>query len=1346
MENKINIDNNINNKPNNESLNDENKIDNTGIDSIEPKPINEIKNEINNVNSNEPKPINEIKNEINDVNSNEHKPINEIKNEINDVNSNKPKPINEIKYEIINTNETPPEQKNEFKKDPNKNYKIKFSALIEELRQISDKEEKMNYTEFTTNLLLMSSQINQTNKISCLTLISYINHQKENSIYTYYLNKKIFKYLKIQKSIESFLYIRTLYRAAFFLIKEENYFYARKYIVEAEVLSNNSRIDKNSQDMLNSSKKVAENGIMEYIEKYTRKFQDVEKKENLNDHNYCLMKKLFDVLNKNEYKINLDINNKENNEYLYIISKNWFTKAYQFFLDYQKVRDNLIKGSYFKEVFDVNYCYMSYFDQIEWLQNNKHTYSPFPCIIDNYSIINWTDNWLDPLNEDENIILQNNLKEGKGYFLLEKNDFDLIQNFFGVSNIIKRKKTDFIEFKAIILDKRLTNKKNISSLRKRHLQVKQNNKIIDLKEKIIRCIEYALKNNKNEYEILMEKKRTREEKEKSKANYRIKKEKKEEEDEEKKTQEEENQEEENNKINSKEYNIHFYLLEKSKRDVLMEICVSLVNDLPKYESVYLQKIDISENDSITNLISIYDKGKYILIIQLENQNLSPLFINPIISNNKIYTCSSCKNEINNLDKAYKCNICNFSLYCSEICSNNDPIHQKLDKIYIEKYLYEEFNLESFLKKDISELQMLTPESPKGMIGLKNLGNTCYMNSTIQCLSNTFDLTKYFLLQYFRNDVNTGNKLGSNGNVALKYYHLLYYMWCVIGNRIDPSDFVTTFKKLKKQFDGYRQQDAQEFLSVLLDQLHEDLNRITDKPYIELLEKQPDEDDLTASKRWWDLHKKREDSIIIDLFNGQFKSETICKKCKKSSITYDPFMSLCVPLPKTKTHLLFKIFIDTECKYLDFLYEDKSTILDAKQKAIKYISDFGKESSSTFDLEVVLLDQNKTVQKIISTDPKDKKNYMGGTELKKVLINKSEIIFFKKKIVLNEKEYINFFVYPIEPQKPNKEYLYWHHPIPLKYISYPLFFQIPQDTKVIDFYNIVLERIRILNFYIQEKYESFYKSKEITKIIELNLIHSKDTKKEGFLSWFSIEDTCKFCNQSNESNYYCSIDCLGKYGNTIKENFQKVKKPVILAATSDCYNLSGTGKIYLECDLFISNDKNSGNNMGEFTDSIKLKECLELFVSNENFQDDSWFCSKCKELQNSSRKLQIYKPPNYLIILIKRYNFNKISGEKFYGEKNNTFISYPVDNFDITEYIVGPEKDKAIYDLYGVIEHYGSINQGHYTAICKNDGNWVSYNDSIYTIVKSPVSNNAYVLFYKMKNIGEWHNSKKEDNN
>jgi ubiquitin C-terminal hydrolase len=124
------------------------------------------------------------------------------------------------------------------------------------------------------------------------------------------------------------------------------------------------------------------------------------------------------------------------------------------------------------------------------------------------------------------------------------------------------------------------------------------------------------------------------------------------------------------------------------------------------------------------------------------------------------------------------------------------------------------------------------------------------------------------------------------------------------------------------------------------------------------------------------------------------------------------------------------------------------------------------------------------------------------------------------------------------------------------------------------------------------------------------------------------------------------------------------------------------------------------------------------------------------LQKSKLKLQIYKPPHYLIFLLKRYDFKKNYGNTFYGEKNNNFVLYPIKDFDIREYIVGPEKNKAIYDLYGVIEHYGSMNQGHYTAICKNNNKWINYNDSSLEIAKNPISKNAYVLFYKMHNDGE----------
>ena len=1257
---------------------------------------------------------------------------NNNKNEIIDINSIEQKPINEIKDQIININlvEDNKKSKDEFKKDSNKKYYIKFSYIIEDVRRDSDKEEKMNLLEFTINLLLMSSQINQTNKISCLTLLSYINFTRENALYTYYINKKIFKYLQTQKNIESFIYIRTLYRAAFFLKKEKNFFQARKYIGEAEDLSKNSKIDETSAKMLRDIKKSSESGIEEYLDVYMKKFSDIEKSNNLIDEKYLKMKQLFKALNENKYQINHDQNNNnDDNSYFYLINKSWFNKAYQFFLDYIKIRDNNISTNYFKIVFDINYCYQSYFDIFEELQKHNYKYSPFPCLIDNYSIINWTDILLDPLNEDENLILKKELKEGKDYFLLEEKDFKLFQDFFGVSNIIKRKKEHFVQFKAIILDKRLAEQDNNYILRKRNLQVSKKYTINELKEKIIRCINHNLYLVQKEKLILEKKGLERQKKEAILKSDTSKDEK---------IKELENKLKENydgNKYNNNidNYNIHFYLLEKKKKDILMEICISLINNLPKYESIFLHNINVSENNLVSNLVSSYDKKSYMLIIELQEKS-SSLFINPILQINTKYSCAICKKEIHNLEKAYKCNICNYSLFCSEECANNDLIHEKLDKIFLEKYLYEEFNLNSFLKKDISNLTMLTPESQKGMVGLINLGNTCYINSTLQCLSNTVDLTKYFLMQYFRNDINTGNKLGSSGNIAFKYYKLLSNMWCNFENKIDPSEFVNAFKNLKKQFGGSRQQDAQEFLSVLLDQLHEDLNRITDKPYIELLEKQPNEDDLIASKRWWDLHKKREDSIIVDLFNGQFKSETICQKCGKSSITYDPFMSLCLSLPKTKTHFIFKIFIGIECKYLDFIYENKNiTLLDLKKKAIDFISK-EKKSTDFFDLEMVLLDENKTVEKIIQTDINDKKNYMGGIELNKILTTKNELIFFEKKLISNEEDYITIFVYPIEEQKPNKDYAYWNHPIPLKYLSYPLYYKIKNDTTVDDFNNKVFNRILSLHFFIEDKYNSFMKSQEYSKILDLKLIHSKDTKKDGFWAIFSIEDTCKFCNESNETNYYCSIEKWGSYKSTLKDFFKKVKKPVILAATSKCYNLSGEGKIYLECDLFTSNNLNSEKMLNKYTDSIILKDCLELLVKNENLQDDSWFCSNCKKLEKSKQRLQIYKPPNYLIILIKRYNYNKEIGQTFSGEKNNTFISYPTDNFDITEYIVGPEKNKAIYDLYGVIEHYGSLNQGHYTAICKNDGNWVSYNDSMIKIVDSPVSKNAYVLFYKMKDI------------
>ena len=159
---------------------------------------------------------------------------------------------------------------------------------------------------------------------------------------------------------------------------------------------------------------------------------------------------------------NIDNNNEDEDNYLYLLNKSWFKKAFQFLSDYEKFRNNNSKEDYFSIAFNPEYCYKKYFDTNKENMKNIHKYVQFPCNIDNYSIINWTDNLNDPSNEDENYIVKKNLKEGKDYFLLQKNDFIFLQNFFGVTNIIKRKKNceAFIEIKAILLEERLYEKEN----------------------------------------------------------------------------------------------------------------------------------------------------------------------------------------------------------------------------------------------------------------------------------------------------------------------------------------------------------------------------------------------------------------------------------------------------------------------------------------------------------------------------------------------------------------------------------------------------------------------------------------------------------------------------------------------------------------------------------------------------------------------------------------------------------------------------------------------------------------------------------------------------------------------
>ncbi|KAF8705250.1 peptidase C19 family, partial [Rhizoctonia solani] len=192
----------------------------------------------------------------------------------------------------------------------------------------------------------------------------------------------------------------------------------------------------------------------------------------------------------------------------------------------------------------------------------------------------------------------------------------------------------------------------------------------------------------------------------------------------------------------------------------------------------------------------------------------------------------------------------------------------------------------------------------GMSGLRNMGNTCYMNSVLQCLSGTVPFTRFFTDRRWHHEVNMMNPLGTRGELANAFYSLLRDMWQGDLPYLTPVPFRKSICAHARQFAGSEQHDAQEFLLFLLDGIHEDLNRIIVKPQFEELtpEREAELEGMPkqlAGAHEWARYKRRNDSIVVDYFQGQFCNQMQCLTCGQTSTTYNAFLNLSVPIPANK---------------------------------------------------------------------------------------------------------------------------------------------------------------------------------------------------------------------------------------------------------------------------------------------------------------------------------------------------------------------------------------------------------------------------------------------------------------
>ncbi|XP_078727360.1 ubiquitin carboxyl-terminal hydrolase 15-like isoform X1 [Lampetra fluviatilis] len=654
-------------------------------------------------------------------------------------------------------------------------------------------------------------------------------------------------------------------------------------------------------------------------------------------------------------------------------------------------------------------------------------------------------------------------------------------------------------------------------------------------------------------------------------------------------------------------------------------------------------------------------------------------------------------------------------------------------------------------------------SQPGLCGLSNLGNTCFMNSAIQCLSNTPPLTEYFVNNKYVSELNNENPLGMKGEIAKAYADLTKQIWSGRYSYVTPRAFKTQVGRFAPQFSGYQQQDSQELLAFLLDGLHEDLNRILNKPYVELKDAEGRPDEVVAREAW-DNHQKRNNSIIVDIFHGLFKSTLVCPECSKVSVTFDPFCYLTLPLPMKKERNM-EVFL---------------ICMDPRSKPTQYKVTVPK-SGQISDLCVAL-------------------SKLSGVPAHKMVVADVYNHRFHKIFQMDEKlnnilERDDIFVYEVAGGKqddPEQVVLpVYHREKRIRHNSYncnlvstgmlfgqPLFISVPRNsTTCRRLYHMLLDHMaRYVNRPSDDEEDDEDHYDRPLYVDQNNANNMRYSRQNGEVDMEEEESSMdrelpseNEDSQSDESadNEEESERCRTAPANdnvAAKQQQQQQqafrsprRRPLFTFHVVNAYGNSEVNTILddgrpiklvnqpyiaLDWDPELKRryyDEKAAEDFERHESmqsqptrkhSVRLRDCIELFTTKERLGvEDPWYCPSCKRHQQATKKFDLWSLPHILVVHLKRFSYSR-----YLRDKLDTLVDFPFRNLDMAEFVINPEPGPCKYDLIAVSNHYGGMGGGHYTAFAKNkdDGYWYYFDDSSVSPATEDqiVSKAAYVLFYQ----------------